>query len=428
MRRPPRRRASLPSATARTVSALAVLGVLVAGLAGCGSDDPREGCGWMETQTSTPDADSTVILVDGSKSVRGAASGTRGLDYGRVVGDLLDKKDEKGEVISIGTFGGPAGQVEWTVERRPADWKRSNPNPDNQEQNRQDANRCLKDDITEAQQKAPADGGTDVLAALAAGADMFEGVQGVRRLLVLSDGLATTGCADLRSARFGSPQELDSIVSVCAAPGKFGELPDLRGAEVTFVGLGRSAGGQPAANSAQRAWLGELWKALCERAGAARGSCTSSNTPVGKEKESDRATTGSVPDDPVVPYGDGTSRTYALSGEALFDSNSAQVLPAAVPMLTTLAATARTTPSLERVLVDGYVDPRGGSGNNQSLSQARADAVAKVLVDHGVPESRVESHGRGLSPGCPTAAATESMSREQRLQCDRRVNVEIIGK
>ncbi|MEJ8645714.1 vWA domain-containing protein [Streptomyces sp. MS1.HAVA.3] len=267
MRRPPRRRAPRRSATARTVGALAVLGVLVGGLAGCGSDDPREGCGWMETQTSTPDADSTVILVDGSKSVRGAASGTQGLDYGRVVGDLLDKEDEKGGVISIGTFGGPAGQVEWTVERRPADWRRSNPNPDNQEQNRQDANRCLKDDITEAQQKAPADGGTDVLAALAAGADMFEGVQGVRRLLVLSDGLATTGCADLRSARFGSPQELDSIVSVCAAPGKFGELPDLRGAEVTFMGLGRSAGGQPAANSAQRAWLGELWKALCERAG-----------------------------------------------------------------------------------------------------------------------------------------------------------------
>ncbi len=379
----------------------------------------------METQTSASDADSTVILVDGSKSVRGTASGARGLDYGQVAGDLLDEKDEKGEVISIGTFGGPAGVVEWTVERRPADWRRSNPNADNQEQNRQDANRCLKADIAAAQQKTPADGGTDVLAALAAGTDMFEGVEGVRRLLVLSDGLATTGCADLRSARFGSAQEVESIASVCGARGKFGELPDLHGVEVTFVGLGRSAGGQPPANSAQRAWLDELWKALCERAG---GSCTSSNTPVGKEKESRRAAAGSVPEDPVVPYGDGGSRSYSLSGEALFDSNSAQVRPAAVPLLTTLAATARTTPSLDRVLVDGYVDPRGGSGNNQSLSQARADAVAKVLVDQGVPASQVEAHGRGLSPGCPADTAAEAGSREQRLQCDRRVNVKIIGK
>ncbi|MEV2217176.1 OmpA family protein [Streptomyces sp. NPDC050997] len=415
-------------AGARAVSALAVLTVLVGGLAGCGADDPREGCGWMETQSTADDADGTVVLVDGSKSVRGTGSGAGGLDYGKAVGDLLDVKSENGQVISIGTFGGPAGEVEWTVERRSADWRESNDNPDNQDDNRDDANRCLRADIATAQRQAPADGGTDILAALATGAGMFDGVKGTRRLLVLSDGLSTTGCADLRSAGFGSGEEVDAIVSVCAAKGEFGELPELPGVDVTFMGLGHSAGAQPSANKGRRTWLAQLWTALCERAVAADGSCTSSDTPVSKQTGSaGEGADGSVPADPVVPYSDGSSRTYPLPGAALFGTDSSRVLPSALPLLTTLAARARTTPSLDRVVVEGYVDPRGGSDNNTSLSQARADAVAGVLVEHGVPESRVEAKGLGVSPGCPADKATESMSREQRLQCDRRVDVRIIG-
>ncbi|MFF7767196.1 OmpA family protein [Streptomyces massasporeus] len=423
---PARRRA--PYRRGRRLSAaVAVLGVLTAAtvLTGCEDEDERAGCAWTKTQAPTAEAGSTVVLVDGSASVHVEKAGSRGPDYGRTVDELLDKDDEQGETVSIGTFGGSSGDVVWTVQERPGDWQDSNDNPRNQELNRQAANGCLRDDLATAQRTRPVDGGTDVLAALAAGAEMLSGAEGERHLLVLSDGLSTTGCADLRGARFGSAQDIKSIVSVCGARGEFSELPRLSGVKVTFVGLGHSAGGQPSADTAQRVWLRKLWTTLCERAG---GTCDAEDASVMAESPAP-ARPGS-PGEPVVHYGDSRSRTITLPGAALFDTDSPRLRRAAVPTLADVAATARTTPSLDRVVVNGYVDPRGGSGNDRELSQDRADAVRKVLVDHGVPASRVTAHGLGRSPGCPESEgkAAGAMTREQRLQCDRRVDIEIIRK
>ncbi|MEU0215729.1 OmpA family protein [Streptomyces sp. NPDC006265] len=415
------------SAARRLSAAVAVVGVLTAAtlLTGCEEEDKRAGCAWTKTQAPTAEAGNTVVLVDGSASVRVKKAGARGPDYGQTVDELLDKEDEQGETVSIGTFGGPAGDIVWTVQERPGDWKESNDNPRNQELNRQGANDCLRDDLATAQRTRPVDGGTDVLAALAAGAEMLSDAKGERRLLVLSDGLSTTGCADLRGARFGSAQDIKSIVSVCAARGEFSELPRLSGVKVTFVGLGNSAGGQPSADTAQRLWLRELWTTLCERAG---GTCDAEDSSVMAESPAP-ARPGS-PGEPVVRYGDSRSRTIMLPGAALFDTDSPRLRPGAVPTLADVAATARTTPSLDRIVVNGYVDPRGGSGNDRELSQDRADAVREVLVDHGVAASRVTAHGGGRSPGCPETEETAAgdMTREQRWQCDRRVDIEIIRK
>jgi OOP family OmpA-OmpF porin len=418
----------------RTAGVLIAVGTLAGLLTGCDADSPRAGCAWLETQAPADDAGSTVILVDGSASVRGAGRP----DYGQMVEHLLKERVEAGDTFSLGTFGGPAGDVVWAYRGRSADWKASADYPGTQNDNRDDAVGCIADDVTAAQRVAPSDGGTDVLAALATGIGLFDKGKGPRRLLVLSDGLSTTGCADLRTARFGSDQEIKAIASVCAAGGAYSELPDLRGVKVSFVALGRSAGDQPSANRAQRTWLGRLWTALCVRAGDAATSCTGRDVPVVTAASGAPGGTGagtspsdsaaSVPADPLVRYAGSRSRTFTLPGAALFDTLSARVHRSAVPALTGIADRARATPGLDRVEVYGYVDPRGGSGNNRSLSQRRADAVGKVLVAHGVPESRVTTHGRGVSPGCPKDVAARDGSREQRLQCDRRVDINVIGK
>ncbi|KIE23942.1 hypothetical protein LK08_27320 [Streptomyces sp. MUSC 125] len=432
--RAPHRRTPRAPATVRAVGVLAAVSTLVGLLTGCEADEPRAGCAWMETQAPAVEAGSTVILVDGSASVRG----TKRPDYGQAVKAVLQERVEAGDTFSLGTFGGASGDINWAYRKRSANWKASAKNPANQGGHRDAAVGCLADDVTAAQRAVPADGGTDILAALAAGIGLFDKVKGPRRLLVLSDGLSTTGCADLRAAQFGSEQEIKAIASVCAAKGAYSELPDLHGIGVTFVALGHSAGGQPSANRAQRTWLGRLWTTLCVRGGGAAASCTSSDTPVDTASSATlgqtragappSASTASVPADPLVSYGNGHSRTYPLPGAALFDTLSARVRPSAVPALTDIADRARTTPGLDRVEVEGYVDPRGGSDNNQSLSQRRADAVGEVLVEHGVPQSRVKAYGRGVSPGCPQDVATDSMSRGQRLQCDRRVDIRIIRK
>lgn len=54
--------------------------------------------------------------------------------------------------------------------------------------------------------------------------------------------------------------------------------------------------------------------------------------------------------------------------------------------------------------------------------------MKKVLTGLGV--TRVTAHGRGLPTGCskPADAAGGRMTAEEKLQCDRRVDIEIIRK
>ncbi|MEV5953674.1 OmpA family protein [Streptomyces sp. NPDC051987] len=411
--------------TSRATRAAGVLApvVLLAGLlVGCGADDPRAGCAWMKDQAPGSGAGGTVLLVDGTASVRGAD----GPDYSGAVDALVRQRVQAGDTFSLGTFAGAPGDVDWAFQKRSADWRRSARASGRRNSNRDHAVTCLTEDVTTAQHAVPGRAGTDVLGALATGVGLLQGVQGPRRLVVLTDGLSTTGCADLRQAAFGSESEIKAIASVCATRGEFSELPDLTGVGVTFVGLGHSAGDQPSADRTQRAWLARLWKTLCARAGGTGTSCVAADTPVGSAPAPDA--TGPVPGDPRVPYQDGRSRTYPLPGAALFDTDSAGLRPAATAPLTEIAVRARTTPGLDRVEVDGYVDPRGGSGNDRSLSQSRADAVARALVQHGVPGARVEAHGRGVSPGCPVDGSTADMSAKERLQCDRRVDIRIFWK
>ena len=50
-----------------------------------------------------------------------------------------------------------------------------------------------------------------------------------------------------------------------------------------------------------------------------------------------------------------------------------------------------------RIRVDGHTDASGSAEYNQSLSERRADAVAKYLTDTGIDPSRIETRGAGES-------------------------------
>lgn len=406
----------------RTVPPLAAaLGMAVmAGLLGACGDSPRlDACAWMKEPVDT--AGRTVVLVDDSASVRGR---TTGRDYAHSIGSLLAKVVARKDRVSVGSFSGDAPQITWIAKDRSADWAKNNDNPINREKRKQQALGCLTDLVGEAASAAPRSGGSNVLAALAAGASSLEAASDTRSLIVLTDGLSTTGCADLRAAAFRDKSEINAIARVCAARD---ETPSLTGVDLTLAGLGQPAADQPAPTAAQRTWLTTLWRTLCGAADrAAPGtSCTVARTAIGTAGH--RAPRKKPAQDPVVQYANDRPETYQLPGAALFDTNSATVRPQALPLLNDVAVRARTTPG-SRVTVSGYVDPRGRSDNNQRLSQARANAVKKVLTGLGV--ARVTAHGRGLPTGCakPARTAAGRMTAEDRLQCDRRVDIDIIRK
>ncbi|ABV94758.1 OmpA/MotB domain protein [Dinoroseobacter shibae DFL 12 = DSM 16493] len=69
------------------------------------------------------------------------------------------------------------------------------------------------------------------------------------------------------------------------------------------------------------------------------------------------------------------------------------------------------------VQVVGHTDNTGSAGYNQELSQRRASAVAAILLQNGVPSSRVVAFGRGEDQ--PIASNLDEAGRAQ----NRRVEI-----
>ncbi|MFF7243041.1 OmpA family protein [Embleya sp. NPDC008237] len=371
----------------------------------------------------------TVILVDTSASLRGTSPTTPGRDGARALTDLVARVVADKDIVAVGAFGG-SSDIAWIRQGMTTDWAKGIANGTNRNNRRQQALDCLTATITETRESVPRQGGTDVLAALRAGGTGFANAGAGRRLIVLTDGLTTSGCADLRPAGFREDSEIDAVSRVCLERQEITERT-LASVRTVLVGLGQPAEGQPTPTAAQSAWLKRLWLRLCTDAHptpAVEGDCVAPDTPLTNES---KAPTASVtpPADPVVRFGQNRRTTYPLSQVALFAPGSPTVLPQARPQLEDIAVRVRSVPGAE-VQVHGYVDPRGDPGNNQRLSQDRAEAVKAVLGELGMTNN-VTAYGHGVANDCPQPIAeapntgsTNAADRE--LQCRRRVDVVVI--
>lgn len=88
-------------------------------------------------------------------------------------------------------------------------------------------------------------------------------------------------------------------------------------------------------------------------------------------------------------------KNVVLEAALLFDVNSATLKPAAVDRLKPIADILKNDPAL-RVEVGGHADSSGDPNVNQQLSEARAQAVWRSLVDVGVPEKQLTWKGYGF--------------------------------
>lgn len=82
--------------------------------------------------------------------------------------------------------------------------------------------------------------------------------------------------------------------------------------------------------------------------------------------------------------------------DILFSTNSAEMDRSSLLILTAFADYLNRNPSL-RVAIHGHTDNLGSTAANQELSERRADAVLRHLVDLGVNEMRLVSKGYGPS-------------------------------
>lgn len=105
-----------------------------------------------------------------------------------------------------------------------------------------------------------------------------------------------------------------------------------------------------------------------------------------------------------------------------FDTGKATIKKASSDLLDEVAEVLTQHPEMLKVEVQGHTDNRGSAALNKKLSQARADAVRKALVERGVWAERLQTKGYG--PDKPI----DDNSTDAGRQKNRRVQFVILEK
>jgi outer membrane protein OmpA-like peptidoglycan-associated protein len=114
-----------------------------------------------------------------------------------------------------------------------------------------------------------------------------------------------------------------------------------------------------------------------------------------------------------------TSRgTVVTLGDVLFDTGQANLRAGSRRSLERLADALKGNPE-RRVVIEGFTDATGSDDLNQALSQQRAEAVERALVQMGVDDARIEA--RGYGEDFPVADNDSAAGR----QMNRRVEIVI---
>lgn len=131
-----------------------------------------------------------------------------------------------------------------------------------------------------------------------------------------------------------------------------------------------------------------------------------------------------APQAPPAPAAPRMER-YTLSAQELFEFDKA-VVRAPQPKLDEIARAMAQDERIDNVAITGYTDRLGSDAYNLALSQRRADAVKRYLVDKGISPHRLKAVGKGKSN--PVVQCNDR-DRAQLIAClepNRRVEVQRI--
>lgn len=122
--------------------------------------------------------------------------------------------------------------------------------------------------------------------------------------------------------------------------------------------------------------------------------------------------------------GEVTMDREALTAYFAFDS--AELTPAAMAKLDSVASILGRSESVESVSIVGYADTIGNTDYNYNLSRRRADAVRNYLASQGYLKTG-DVQVRALGEEAPVSNC-EGMGRNEKIAClwrDRRVEIEL---
>ncbi|MEU7934839.1 OmpA family protein [Micromonospora echinofusca] len=208
-------------------------------------------------------------------------------------------------------------------------------------------------------------------------------------VVLMDSGLQTTPPLDFRTAGLldAAPGEVVGFLRANKA------LPDLTGRSVLFVGVGDTAAPQAELDVARRRQLIAMWTAIANAAGA---TCVETREmPAGPTAAPRTPPVSLVPVSPLPTFTPCGKTVLGDQGSVGFipDSDRFRDPEAARRTLAGLAELLKR-PGV-RVELIGTTSSWGTERGRLALSRQRAGAVARVLVELGVPEGRITTRGVG---------------------------------
>ena len=98
-----------------------------------------------------------------------------------------------------------------------------------------------------------------------------------------------------------------------------------------------------------------------------------------------------------------------------FEFNKDKIRPESFPVLDAVADALKKNPAI-KVEVQGHTDNKGAAAYNKNLSDRRAKAVMKYLLDHGVEISRLAAHGYGFERPLVDNSTEQNRALNRRVQ------------
>jgi OOP family OmpA-OmpF porin len=102
-----------------------------------------------------------------------------------------------------------------------------------------------------------------------------------------------------------------------------------------------------------------------------------------------------------------------------FDLDKATIKEVSFSLLNEVADVIKKNPHIKMLAIEGHASAEGSAAHNLSLSDRRAKAVMKYLVDHGIPKDMLTAKGHGVTR--PLADNESDAGREK----NRRVEFNI---
>jgi OOP family OmpA-OmpF porin len=224
------------------------------------------------------------------------------------------------------------------------------------------------------------------LYALNLAANLLRGTSGTgpREIIVINSGLSTVAPLGFQNGILS-----DTPSQVVSQLKSAGELPDLAGIWVDWLGLGDVTGQQSQLTIAEQGDLKAIWTAILTASGAKTTSFNTSPLP--------GVASAALP--PVTPTP--VSTVASISAQMVSDlgSTSVHFVPGEATYLNPARAGGVLSNLAAQITSGGYrkitITGTAALPGYRALSLARAQSVATTLEDHGVPSSDVTTAGVG---------------------------------